>query len=108
MREPDKEAQAHLVLGQKYAYATASLVLGLACFINIIGLEKAVLAIIFAWLALKSAPAPALTERRLWAKAGLALGLVVLLVIPAVLFFYVGFDGLRAFAEALEKLTKGK
>ena len=44
---------AHAVLGQKYAFATASLVLGVACFINLLGFEKAVLARAFGWLTLK-------------------------------------------------------
>jgi hypothetical protein len=70
MRESSHESQAHIVLGQKYAYATISLILGLACFVNLAGLEKAVLAVIFAWLALKATPGPLLTARRVWAKTG--------------------------------------
>lgn len=58
MTESNKECQAHIVLGQKYAYATISLILGLACFINLAGMEKAVLAVIFGWMALKATPAP--------------------------------------------------
>ena len=63
MNESNHETQAPIILGQKYAYATISLVLGLACFINLAGLEKALLAVIFGWLALKSTPAPALKAR---------------------------------------------
>ena len=55
------ETNQHVILGQKYAYATASLLLGISCFVSLIGLEKAILAIIFARLALKSAPQPDLT-----------------------------------------------
>ena len=47
MSESNQESQAHTVLGQKYAYATISLILGIACFINLAGLEKALLAVIF-------------------------------------------------------------
>ncbi len=47
MSDSNQESQAHTVLGQKYAYATISLILGLACFINLAGLEKALLAVIF-------------------------------------------------------------
>ena len=85
MIESKQEGQAHVVLGQKYAYATISLILGLACFINLAGMEKAVLAVIFAWLALKSTPAPALTARRVWAKTGLVLGILVRIVIPTII-----------------------
>ena len=60
MSEINTESQASIILGQKYAYATISLILALACFINLAGLEKALLAVIFGWMALKSIPSPAL------------------------------------------------
>ena len=106
MSESNKESQAHIVLGQKYAYATISLILGLACFINLAGMEKAVLAVIFGWLALKSTPAPALTARRVWAKTGVALGTLVLVVIPTIIIL--NFDRLRTIVEVLMKLSNGK
>ena len=106
MSESNQESQVHLVLGQKYAYATISLILGLACFINLAGMEKAVLAVIFAWLALKSTPAPPLTARRVWAKTGLVLGTLVLVVVPTIII--VNFDRLRVIVEALSKLGNGK
>ena len=82
MSESINESRAHIVLGQKYAYATISLILGLACFINLAGLEKALLAVIFAWLALKATPGPVLKARRVWAKTGLSLGVAMLVVVP--------------------------
>lgn len=106
MNEMEKETQAYVVLGQKYAYATASLVMGIISFMNVVGMEKAVVAIIFAWLALKTDPAPALKKRRTWAKVGLTLGVVVLIAIPTLLVIYI--DGLREMIEALEKLSSGK
>ena len=71
----NQESKSFAVLGQKYAYATASLIMGIVCFVNFAGLEKAVLAIVFAWLALKREPGPQLTERRRWARIGGAMGL---------------------------------
>lgn len=59
-------------------------VLGLACFINLAGIEKAVLAVIVGWLALKSTPAPQLTAHLVWAQTGLVLGIVVVLVVPTI------------------------
>lgn len=106
MSEIRKESQAHIVLGQKYAYATISLILGVACFINLFGLEKAMLAVIFAWLALKTTPTPALTARRAWAKTGLVLGIVALVVVPTIIIL--NLDRLRVFVEALSKLSTGK
>jgi len=108
MKEADKEAQVYFILGQKYAYATVSLILGLFSFIHLLGLEKAGLAIIFGWMALKSIPPPKLEQRRLWAKTGLGLGLSMLIIIPLLLFFVVGIDGILAIIDALEKLSRGK
>jgi hypothetical protein len=106
MSESNKDNQAHLVLGQKYAYATISLILGLACFINFAGMEKAVLAIIFGLLALKATPAPALKARRFWAKTGLVLGTLMLIVVPTIILL--NLDRLRLIIETLAKLGNGK
>jgi len=106
MNQTINEGQAHTVLGQKYAYATISLILGLACFTNLLGLEKALLAVIFGWLALKSTPAPVLRARRVWAQTGVALGALMLVVVPTIVLL--NLDRLRFFVEALSKLTEGK
>ncbi|HSO73717.1 MAG TPA: hypothetical protein VLU47_02680, partial [Blastocatellia bacterium] len=81
----NQESNTHVVLGQKYAYATASLVLGILCFVNFAGMEKAIVAIIFAWLALKTTPPPRLTERRHWAKIAIGLASFVLIFIPTII-----------------------
>ncbi len=106
MSDINQESQAHTVLGQKYAYATISLILGIACFINLAGLEKALLAVIFGWLALKSTPAPTLKARRVWAKTGIVLGSLVLVVIPTIILL--NLDRLLVFVEALERLSEGR
>ena len=84
----EQEDRANVVLGQKYAYATAALMLGIASFVNLLGMEKAILAIIFARLALKSGPPPALRNRREWGQAGLVLGMlqVVLILVLIIIF----------------------
>ncbi|MFY9609761.1 MAG: hypothetical protein WAU45_14230 [Blastocatellia bacterium] len=102
----NQESKTHVVLGQKYAYATASLVLGILCFVNFAGLEKAIVAIIFARLALKSTPPPKLTERRLWAQIAIGLAALVLILVPTVIIL--NFDRLRGFLDALAKLSEGK
>jgi hypothetical protein len=102
----NEESQSLAVLGQKYAYATISLILGMSCFINLIGLEKAILAVVFGALALKSSPAPLLKQRRLWAKIGVALGTIALIVVPTIIIL--NLDRLRLFVEALEKLSNGR
>jgi hypothetical protein len=102
----NQESNQSAVLGQKYAYATASLILGISCFVSLLGMEKAILAIIFARLALKSTPAPALRERRAWAQAGIVLGSIVLVTVPTLLIVF--FDRIREFVDLLEKFSSGR
>jgi hypothetical protein len=108
MQNPDYPAREAAVLGQKYAYATASLILGLLCFVNLAGLEKAVMAIVFGVLALRSQPVPALVQRRAWAKAGVALGAGLVVLVPALIYFVIGIDGLREIVEALARIGAAK
>ena len=102
----NQESTSYVVIGQKYAYATASLILGIVCFVNLAGLEKAVLAVVFARLALKSDPGPQLTEHRLWAKIGGAMGLFVLILVPTLILF--SLDRLGVIIEAVQKLSEAK
>jgi len=102
----DIETNESLVLGQKYAFATASLILGICCFVNLLGLEKAILAIVFAWLALRTKPEPVLKEHRMWAKAGLVLGILPLIILPILIIL--NFDRLREIIDVLSKLSGGR
>jgi hypothetical protein len=106
MSESNTESQNLVVLGQKYAYATTSLILGIACFVNLAGMEKAILAVIFGWMALRDSPPPLLSERRAWAKSGVALGTVLLVVVPTIILL--NLDRLRTIVEALARLSDGK
>lgn len=100
------ETKDSLILGQKYAFATASLIMGIACFVNLLGLEKAILAIAFAWLALRANPAPVLKEHRTWAKAGLILGILPLIILPTIIIL--NFDRVKEFIELLSKMNGGR
>jgi len=102
----NNETQDYIVLGQKYAYATVSLILGISCFVSLLGLEKAILAIAFGWLALRATPAPKLKEHRSWAKAGMILGVLPFIILPIIIFL--NFDRLREFIELLEKMNGGR
>ena len=102
----ENQTRDSLILGQKYAFATASLILGIFSFVNLLGLEKPILAIIFGWLALRMKPAPQLTEHRVWAKAGVVLGSIVLIVVPTLIIL--NLDRLREFIEVLSKLNGGR
>ena len=95
-----------LILGQKYAFATASLILGIFSFVNLLGLEKPILAIIFGWLALRTKPEPQLTEHRVWAKAGVVLGTIILIIVPTLIIL--NFHRLQEFIEILSKLDGGR
>ena len=95
-----------VILGQRYAFATVSLVLGVSCFINLLGLEKALLAIAFGWLALRRVPEPALKEHRVFAKVGIALGIIPLVLLPTIIIL--NFDRLREFIELLSKMNGGR
>jgi len=102
----ENQTRESLILGQKYAFATASLILGIFSFVNLLGLEKPILAIIFGWLALRTKPAPQLTEHRVWAKAGVTLCIIILIVVPTLIIL--NFDRLREFVEVLSKLNGGR
>ena len=96
----------HAVLGQKYAYATVSLVLGAASFVNLFGIEKGMLAIVFGMLALKAVPGPALVERRTWGKLGVALGVAQIALVVAIIVL--NFDKLLELIRLLERFGEGR
>jgi hypothetical protein len=100
------DTKQSLIMGQKYAFATASLILGIFSFVNLLGLEKPILAIVFGWLALRARPEPRLTEHRIWAQVGVALGTIVLIVVPILIIL--NFDRLREFIEILSRLDGGR
>ena len=106
MSDIEEQSRAHVVLGQKYAYATVALVLGIACFVNLVGMEKAILAIIFGRMALKSEPGPVLKERRAWGRAGLVLGLLQIVFITTLLIIF--RNELREALDLLLRLQDAK
>ena len=102
----ENQTRESLILGQKYAFATVSLILGIFSFVNLLGLEKPILAIIFGWLALRTQPAPQLTQHRVWAKTGVVLGTIVLILLPTLIIL--NFHRLQEFIEVLSKLDGGR
>jgi len=102
----EQEDRANVVLGQKYAYATAALMLGIASFVNLLGMEKAILAIIFARLALKSGPPPVLRNRREWGQAGLVLGMLQVVLISVLIIIF--RNELRQALDLLLRLQDAK
>lgn len=102
----ENQTRESVILGQKYAFATASLILGICSFVNLLGLEKPILAIIFGWLALRTKPEPQLTEHRVWAKAGVVLGTIILVVVPTLIIL--NFHRLQELVEILSRLDGGR
>ena len=102
----ENQTRESLIVGQKYAFATASLILGIFSFVNLLGLEKPILAIVFGWLALRTQPAPQLTQHRVWAKTGVVLGTIVLIVVPTLIIL--NFHRLQEIIEILSKLDGGR
>jgi hypothetical protein len=73
------------VLGQRYMLATVALVIALLSFLNLAGLEKAIVAIILAVRALRPGPGPQLDERRSWARLAVGLATAHIVLLAAVI-----------------------
>jgi hypothetical protein len=95
--------ESAFVLGQRYTLATLALGLALLSFLNVAGLEKAVLAIVLARQALKPSPQPPLEQRRSWAH--LAIGLAAAHVVLVVTLVLLNLDRLAQVIEALRALS---
>jgi hypothetical protein len=108
MLEQERSPQEAFVVGQKYGFATASLVIALLCFVNLAALEKAIVAVLFGLQALRIDPPPLLNIRRGWARAGVALGGAFLVVVPAIVWYFLGVVGLRNAWEILMRLGAAK
>jgi hypothetical protein len=95
--------QSAFVLGQRYMLATLALTLALLSFLNLAGLEKAIVAIVLAWKALKPTPAPALEERRGWARFAIGLAASHIVLLTAIILF--NLDRLPKVYEVLRALS---
>ena len=91
------------ISGQRFAFASMAVVVGLLAFVNLAGIEKAILAIVLGVKALSASPAPPLTERRGWARAGAILGAVQLTLIVGIVLF--NLDRIGRVIEVLEALS---
>ena len=91
------------VLGQRYTLATVALTLALLSFLNLAGMEKAVLAIVLGFKALKPTPAPALEERRGWAQ--LSIGLAAAHIVLLATIILMNLDRLGQVYEVLRALS---
>lgn len=95
--------ESSFVLGQRYTLATLAVGLALLSFLNLAGLEKAVLAIALGLRALKTTPEPALERRRGWAQFGIGLAVVHMVVLVSIVLF--NLDRLPKLFEALRAIS---
>lgn len=91
------------VLGQRYTFATLALVIGVLSFLNLAGIEKAVLAIVLGVRALSPQPAPTLEQRRGWAKGAIVLGSVQIVLLTTIILL--NLDRLAQVGEVLQALS---
>jgi Na+/proline symporter len=82
-------------------FAIASLVMGIVSFIQIFGMEKAIVAVVFGLLALKRINRNAPLQGRKLAIAGIILG--VISVILTIIFTIKFFPQLRQMQQMLQK-----
>ena len=95
--------ESSFVLGQRYTLATLAVGLALLSFLNLAGLEKAVLAIVLGLKALKTTPQPALEGRRSWARFGIGLAVVHIVVLVSIILF--NLDRLPQLLEAFRAIS---
>lgn len=100
------QTDPNVVFAQRYTYATVALVIGLLSFVNLLGFEKSILAVILGLKALGREPAPPLDARRSWAKSGVALGAVQIGVVMTVLLL--NLDRIPKLIEAFRTLSEGR
>jgi hypothetical protein len=106
MSELNQNEGPSVVLGQKYAFVTVALVLAISSYISLLGMEKSILAIIFAWMALRAEPGPMLGDRRRWGKVAIALGVIHVILMPTLILLNI--DKIRAVLQLLMTLQEGK
>ncbi len=96
--------ESAFVLGQRYSLATLALTLALLSFLNLAGMEKAILAIVLGLRALKPAPQPPLEQRRGWARMAIGLGVAHVVLVVTIILLNLDristlFDALRAMSD---------
>lgn len=98
-----EDRESAFVLGQRRTLAALALGLALLSFVNLAGLEKAILAIVLGIKALSSTPPPALEQRR--GLARLAIGLALAHVVLVVTVILLNLDRLSMLLEALRAMS---
>ena len=95
--------ESAFVLGQRYTLATLAVGVALLSFLNLAGLEKAILAIVLGVKALSLTPEPALEQRRKW--AWIAIGLASAHVVLVVTLILLNLDRIPQLIETLRAMS---
>jgi hypothetical protein len=95
--------ESAFVLGQRYTLASVALGLAMLSFLNLAGMEKAIFAIVVALKALKPTPAPALEQRRGWARLAIGLAIAHVVLVGAVILL--NLDRLSRLIDALRAMS---
>lgn len=98
----DPKASA-FVLGQRYTLATLALVVALLSFLNLAGIEKAILAVVIGLRALTSTPEPSLEQRRVWAQTAVGLAVAHVVLLTAIILW--NLDRLPQLYEVFRALS---
>jgi hypothetical protein len=96
---------ADVVLAQRYTYATIAMVVGLLSFVNFLGFEKSILAVVLGLKALGREPEPTLGARRSWAKSGVALGTMQVAMVVTIILL--NLDRIPRLIEMFRALADG-
>ena len=98
----DPKASA-FVLGQRYTLATLALVVALLSFLNLAGIEKAILAVVIGLRALTLTPEPSLEQRRVWAQTAVGLAVAHVVLLTAIILW--NLDRLPQLYEVFRALS---
>jgi uncharacterized membrane protein YgdD (TMEM256/DUF423 family) len=83
--------------------ATLALVVALLSFLNLAGIEKAILAVVLGARALTATPEPSLEQRRTWAQT--AVGLAAAHIVLLITIILLNLDRLPRVYEAFRALS---
>ena len=92
-------ADDHYRTGRRDGLAIGALALALVAFVNVLSLEKAVLAAVLAAVALKSAPGAPASRKAQW-----ALGIAIVYIVSWLVFLVIFHDRLAHLLQMLEQL----
>jgi len=94
-----------VVLAQRYTYATVALVVGLLSFVNFLGFEKSLLAVVLGLKALSHTPPPPLGARRSWARTGIAMGTAQIVLVVGIILW--NLDRIAHVIDTFRALSDG-